>query len=123
MIPGGNAACDLHVDQPVPYRVTAHQFPHHKLQCPPRHRHRDRDLAERPLQTIEMGVFVDHPPAGDRHDLVDAVRKLISAILDMDGRLAVWDVTSVDIGEARHGKSDRKSTRRNSSLYCASRMP
>src|SRR3546814_18179422 len=23
----------------------------------------------------------------------------------MDGRLAVWDVTAVDIGEARHGKS------------------
>src|SRR3546814_11712804 len=49
-----------------------------------------------------MRYRVDHGAIVDQHHLVDAVGELIAAILDMDRRIGMRQVVTVDVGDARH---------------------
>jgi hypothetical protein len=46
--------------------------------------------------------LVDETASPHLADLVDADGELVAAVLDMDGRLAVRDVASIDIGDTGH---------------------
>ncbi len=62
----------------------------------------DAQLVKRTVQPPQMRFLVHQLSAAHRDDLVDAVRELISAVLDMDRGLTVRDVGSRHIGDAGH---------------------
>src|SRR6266481_6006244 len=49
-----------------------------------------------------MRRLIDEASATDRDHLIDAIGKLVAAILDMHRRLAMHQVLAGDIGDARH---------------------
>ena len=57
---------------------------------------------ERALQPLHVTALVDQPPVPDLADLIDAIGKLIAAVLDMDRGFAIRPIAAVDIGDAQH---------------------
>src|SRR3546814_13603677 len=49
-----------------------------------------------------MRYLVDHGAIVYQHHLVDAVGELIAAVLDMDRRIGMRQVMTVNVGDARH---------------------
>jgi DNA-binding YbaB/EbfC family protein len=82
--------------------LALHDFAQHDRERGVADRRRDAQLVERAVQPSQMRFLVEEPAAAHGDDLVDAVRKLVSAILDMDRGLPVRDVGSRNIGDAGH---------------------
>src|SRR5262245_66348724 len=94
VVAGRYATGYLHVDDSGRHAVSPQQLPTDKADSLARARQRDPKLSQRILQPVQMRLFIDQPPADDRHDLVHAVGQLITAILDMDAGIDVCDIAS-----------------------------
>ena len=102
MVAAGHATRHLHVDQPVAQAVAAHQLTQDEAQCPTRNRPVDPELAQRPVEPVDVRHLVYQTTIAYAHDLVDTVGELVAPVLDVNAGLAVIDVAAVDIGIARH---------------------
>jgi hypothetical protein len=51
-----------------------------------------------------MRFFIDQPSPLNGNDLIDAVGKLVTPVLDMDGGAAMRQVVAVDVGYSGHGR-------------------
>ncbi|MCY1227528.1 hypothetical protein D9M72_397990 [compost metagenome] len=69
----------------------------------PAHRPVDAQFTKRTVEAIEMPAEIDDVTMAYLTNFVDAVRKLITAILDMDAGVGMRHVGTVDIGNSRHG--------------------
>src|SRR4051794_11850084 len=49
-----------------------------------------------------MARLIDEAAVPDFAKFIDAVGELVAAILDRNGRLAEWQITTIHVGNARH---------------------
>ena len=84
MIAARDAARHLHIDDAVLDPVARDHFVQDDVQRRQRHRQLDAQFAERAHQALHVPALVDQAPAPHLADFIDAVGKLIAAVLDMD---------------------------------------
>jgi hypothetical protein len=97
-----DAAADLEVDEAVGDQVLRQGPADHLAQGGPAHRRGDAQLAEAPVQPLEVAGLVGQGAAEHGPNLVDAVGELEAAVLDVHQGPAVGDVPAVDVGDAAH---------------------
>ena len=107
MIPGRYAARNLKIDQPVLHPVSAHDLSQDKSQGGKAHRLSYPQFSQRPLQPFKMKPLIHEPACPDPAHFIDAVGELISPVLNVNCRLGMADVTSVNIGDAGQGATLR----------------
>ena len=54
------------------------------------------------LQPIQMPILIDQLTASDGHHFVNAVRELVTTVLDMDHGVPMGPVAPVDVCDTRH---------------------
>src|SRR5262249_7397968 len=102
MITPRHAARHLDVDQPVAQTVAVHQLADDEAQCRPRNWPGDAQLVQGAIKPVDVRSLVDQPAVADADNLVDAVGQLVASVLDVDRRLAMIDVASIDVSVTRH---------------------
>ena len=100
VVAGRHPARDLQIDDAVAHPVSPYAFVHHDREGGLRHRHLDAELLERALEAGHVAALIDHAAAPHLADLVDAIRELVAAILDMDRSCALRQIATVHIGDA-----------------------
>src|SRR5262249_11665295 len=98
----GDPAGDLEIDEAVTHAVARDCFTQHHAQRRIRHGSGHVQRLERAVQARHVPPFVDQVPVADLADLVNAVGKLIAAVFDVDHRVVIRAVASVDVGDAQH---------------------
>ena len=107
MVAAGDAARHLQIDHAVDDVVALDHLAHDRFQRLARHRPGDLELAERAVEAVEMAGHVHDEAARHLAHLIDAVGKLVAAILDMHCGDRVPDIAAVHIGNAWHRRSPR----------------
>jgi len=102
MVAARHAAGDLQIDDAIADAVARHHFAQDHAERRDRHRHADAQLAERALQALDMTLLVDEAASPHLADFIDAVGKLVAAILDMDLGIAQREVAAVDVSNPGH---------------------
>jgi hypothetical protein len=97
-----HAACHLDIDDAVVHPIAPEHLAHHGLERRVRHRLRDLELGERAVEALQMQALVDEATPVDGDHLVDAVRELVAAVVDVDRRIPMREVAAVHVGDARH---------------------
>jgi hypothetical protein len=90
----------LQIDDAVVHPVSPDAFAHHDRERGLRHRHLDAELLQRALEAGQVAALVDDAAAPHLADLVDAIRELVAAVLDMDRSCALRQIATVHIGDA-----------------------
>src|SRR5690606_38595989 len=102
MVARSYAARDLHIDEIVANMGAVQYFQQDALHGRPVQRPGNAQLRHRTLQPVEMWPKAEKISALNGAYLIDAIRELIAAVLDMNRCETMGDVASVDIGDARH---------------------
>ena len=100
MVAPCDAARNLEINKPVAHAVARHRLAQHRAERVARHRHRDAQFLQRAFKPVYVQALVDQFGAAHLAHLVDAVGKLVAAVLDMDLRGAVRHIAAVHIGDA-----------------------
>src|SRR5450759_1874780 len=90
----------LQITRGVAHAVAPHGFPQHDRERGRRHRTRNAQFIQREIEPRHMTALIDQAPSPHLAHLVDAVGKLIAAVLDRDFCLRARQVASIDIGDA-----------------------
>ena len=104
MIAPSHTAGRLDIDHAITKAVAPDHLPHHLAQGRAPHRLIDPKLSKRSIEPVKMRFLVNQTSVMHQHHLIDAVGKLVAAVLDMHHGVAMRYVTPVYIGDSGHAR-------------------
>jgi hypothetical protein len=114
MISFRNASRHLYVDQPVDNPIATNDLPNNKLDGTSGHRPVDPELVQGSVQAVQMPGHIDDLALPDFTHLINAIGKLITAILYVHRSIGMPNILAIYIGDPAHGPSKRNKTTRPS---------